>query len=111
MAAQKDIPSDCKIRAVIKFLKVEKTSGVEIHRRLGTVYGVDEVMSKQYVCERKPHFDEGWMKTYDEPQCSHPSDGGNNETVACVCALINADRRFTVFKLFSKCHENVSKPA
>ncbi len=49
MAAQQDIPFDCEIRAVIKFLNVERVSGVEIHWRLCAVYGADKVMSKRHV--------------------------------------------------------------
>ncbi len=36
------------------------------------------------------------MNTHDEPQSSHLSDGVDDETIACLHALINADCHFTI---------------
>ncbi len=84
MVAQQDIPSDCEIQVVIKFLNVEKVNGVEIHGRLCAIYGADKVMSKRHVYKWITCFDERRMETHDKPRSGRPSDGVNDETIACV---------------------------
>ncbi len=88
------------MRAVIKILNVEKVSGIEIHRPLCAVYSIDKVMSKWQVYKWITSFDEGWMNTQDEPQSGCQLDGVNNETIACMLALINADCCFTGSNIF-----------
>ncbi len=34
---ESSVPSDCEVRAMIKFLNVESVTGSEIHRRLSMV--------------------------------------------------------------------------
>ncbi len=41
--------SDCKVRAVIKFLNVEGVTESKIHRRLSNVHGTGNVMSLRHI--------------------------------------------------------------
>ncbi len=100
MAEQQEILSDCEILADIKFLNVEKVSGVKIHRQLCAVYSRHKVMLKWHVYKWITRFDEGWNNIHDEPQGGQLSNGVNDKTIACVRALVNADHCLSVSDIF-----------
>ncbi len=81
MAVQQDIPSDCKIWAVIKCLNTEKVSGVEINRWLCAVYSANKVMLKWHVYKWITRFEKKRMNTHNEPPSGYLSDGVNDKTI------------------------------
>ncbi len=50
-------PSDCEVRAVIKFLNAEGVAWLEIHRKLSDVYGSGNIISFHHVYE--------WIKSFN----------------------------------------------
>lgn len=91
-------PSKIEIRSVIKFLTAEKCTPIEIHRRLCTVYGENNVCSLRTVERWNKLFIEGRTSIDDDERTGRPSDG-IEETVRCVRALLQEDRRLTITDL------------
>ncbi len=89
---------NCEIRSVIKFLTAENCPTTEICRRLCAVYGEENVCSRRTVERWKKQFKDGETSAPDEPREGRPSDS-MEETVWCVRALLNEDRRYTVTDL------------
>ncbi len=64
-------PSDCEMRAVIKFLNAEDVTGSEIYCRLSNVYGAGNVMFLHQVYGCIEHFNVGQSDTHDEQRTDH----------------------------------------
>ncbi len=73
MAAQQDIPSNCELHAVIRFLNLETVSDVEIRSQLCAVYSADKVMSKWHAYKWITCFDKGRINEHNVPRNSRPS--------------------------------------
>lgn len=92
-------PSDCEVRAVIKFLNAEKIAASEIHRRMSSVYGSENIMSLRHVYKWVQRFKDGRTDTHDDVRSGRPSDSLTDDAIAAVRALLEENRRFTITDL------------
>ncbi len=83
-------PSDCEVRAVIKFLTTENQTPAKIYVRLCNVYGSEHNISQRHVQKWQKRFQEGRRETHDEPRSGWPSDI-LDETIQCARALLEED--------------------
>ena len=102
MSTGGDVPSDCEVRAVIKFLSKEGIGGAEIHSRLCAVYGKNNVMQLRNVYRWVQMFTAGRTSTHDNARDGRPSTAVNDETVNIVRALLAEDRRYTITDMHHK---------
>ena len=87
-------PTDCEVRAVIRFLSARNTSVAEIHQQIIEVYGPN-IMSDSKVRKWVRAFNEGRENVHDEPRSGRPSVI-SDELVHAVDDKIREDRRFTI---------------
>ncbi len=69
---ERSAPSDCEVRAMIKFLNVEGVPGSEICHRLSNVYDAGNVMTLCYIYKSTEHFNTRRSNLHDERRTSHP---------------------------------------
>jgi len=84
------VAAKCELRAVIRFLNVQKVQPIEIHRQLTNVYG-DKCMSIQHVRKWCREFSEGRSDVHDEPRSGRPSS--SDDVVAKVQWILLEDRQ------------------
>ncbi len=98
MDLKRSPPSDCEVRAIIKFLTAENVSASQIYARLCNVFNQNHIMSLRSVQKWRKQFLEGRTDIHDEARAGRPSDT-IEETVRCVRALLEEDRRHTITDL------------
>ncbi len=98
-------PSDCEVRAVIKFLNAGVT-GLKIHRRLSNIHGAGNVVSPGHIYKWIECFNAGWSHKHNEHWTGCPWDSINDETIACVHTLLAEDCWFTISEIYHKMAEH-----
>lgn len=89
--------ADCKIRAVIRFLKARDMKVVEIHRLISKEYG-DNAMSDGMVRKRVHSFNEGSTNMHDVAGSGQPSVI-TDDVLQKVDEKVHETRRFTIWSL------------
>jgi histone-lysine N-methyltransferase SETMAR len=97
MAHNFPVASKLEVRAVIKFLMLEKITPIEIHRRITAVYG--DVLSVVAVRKWVRRFKDGDLSLEDHARPGQAHVVVKPENVAAVDVLIQKDRRITVSTL------------
>ncbi len=93
-----DKPSDCEMRAIIKFFTAKGSSPSYIYSRMCTVYSAASIMSLRTVQEWSKKFKEGRHEIHAEHRSCRLSDT-IDEIMSCICALLDEDRHYTVTNL------------
>ncbi len=95
-------PSDCEQRGVIRYLYLLGVPTREIHRRLCTTYGENNVYKIRSVYYWVEQFTKGRTDLHDNERSGRPSEAVNFETVNIVRTLLAKDRRYTISDLHHK---------
>lgn len=91
-----DSPSDCEVRAVIRFFYVEGMRPVDIYRRICGVYG--DFMSQRDVTRWCMRFSEGRTDLHDLKRSGRPTIK-TADLIAKIEEVLRTDRRITIAEL------------
>ena len=97
MATTIEIPFNCEIQSVIRFLQAEGYSAAEIHQRLCNVYG-DNVLSDGSIREWCQKFKEGRVDVHVEGGQGRKSMA-TDDVVERVDRMVQERCRFTITEL------------
>ena len=106
MAKRIENPTDCKIRAVIRFLQAKNIQPADIHRQVCEVYE-EGAMSDSMVRRWCRQFESGRDKVHDDKRGGRPSIV-TPDLVRQIEVKIRENRRFTVTDL-AEFFPNVSR--
>ena len=93
-----EVPANCEVGPVIRFLKARNVLPSEIHHQICQVYG-DNAMSDGIVRKWVRMFNDGRDNVHDEARSGRPSLV-NDDLVRKVNERVRDDRRFAISDLF-----------
>ncbi len=88
-----DSHSKSNVRAINHFLHLKGIQGNDIHNQLCNVFKEGNVMSKCKVYQWIQRFDVGRVTMKDMSRPSRPRDSFNEDTIACICTILDKDCR------------------
>jgi transposase len=95
-----DIPADCEVRSVIRFLNAQNVRAIDIHRQLTAEYG-EGVMNESSVRKWCRMFNEGRTNVHDGERSGRPSLITEDLKIQ-IDEQIRQDRRSTLDELHEK---------
>ncbi len=104
MSTSCDVPSTFEQRTIIWFLRIEKCSAAEIHKRLKSTYGND-IISIQHVRKWHRTFEGGQTSITNNERVGKPVSPSTEDLNAQIDAVIQSNRNVRLLLIANKVND------